>query len=200
MRKFLVVLVCFLAALFLSIDKSVFSKNSLNDVFRVDVAGLNDKTSFKVLSEDMDVVVPTWCKDCVTSSGSFSKIKQSATWSVQAMKNNQMTIRLMGPDVRLDNKRVPVYVVYKNLIVNGNVISEGPVVVSHDKPYKYVMDVKAGQKIEVSVVPEKAGVSSYWQTLHVKWLNLILYFVCFVGVFVIVKKLLKKKSKSKNDN
>lgn len=200
MKKFLVILVCFLAALFLSIDKRVFSKNSLNGVFRVDVAGLNDKTSFKVLSEDTDVVVPTWCKDCVTSLGSFSKIKQSATWSVQSMKNNQMTIRLMGPDVRLDNKRVPVYVIYKNLVVDGNMVSKDPIVVFHDKPYKYVMDVKAGQKIQFSVVPEKAGVLDYWQTLHVKWLNLILYFACFVGAFVIVKKLLKKKSKSKNDN
>lgn len=193
MRKFLVVLVCFLAALFLSIDKSVFSKNSLNDVFRVDVVGLNDKTSFKVLSEDTDVVVPTWCKDCVTSSGSFSKIKQSATWSVQAMKNNQMIIRLMGPDVKLDNKRVPVYVIYKNLVVDGNMVSEGPVVVSHDKLYKYVMDVKAGQKIQFSVVPEKAGVLNYWQTLRIKWFNLILCFGCLMVLYAIFLRFSKKK-------
>ena len=193
MKKILVVLVCFLAALFLSTDKSVFSKNSSNDVFRVDFAGVNNKTSIKASSEDAKIVIPTWCQDCVTSSGNLSKIKQSATWSVQAMKNDQITIRLMGPDVRLDNKRVPVYVVYKNLVVNGNVISEGPVVVSHDKPYKYTVDMKAGQQIDFSVIPEKAGVLDYWQTLRVKWFNLVLYFVCFVGVFAIVKKLLKKK-------
>lgn len=195
MKKILVVLICFLAALALSTDRQVFYKNLSNDVFRVDVAGENDKTSIEVLSEEADVKIPTWCKDCVTSSGKLSKVKQNITWSVQAKRGDKITIRLMGPDARLDDKRVPVYVSYKNLVVDGALVSAEPVVVSHDKPYKYTMDMKAGQKVEFSVMPEKAGVLDYWKTLHVKWYMFVLYFVCFVGIFAILKKLLKKKSK-----
>jgi len=195
MKKFLVVLICSLAALFLSTDTRTFRKNLSNDVFRTDVFGVSNKPSMVVSSEEANITKPTWCEDCITSSGSLSDIKQNVTWSVQAVRNGKMIIRLMGPDVRLDNRRIPVYVVYKNLVVDGALVLAEPVIVSHDKPYKYTMDMKAGQKVEFSVMPEKAGVLDYWKTLHVKWYMFALYFVCFVGIFAILKKLLKKKSK-----
>lgn len=194
MKKFLVVLICFLVALFLSVDKRAFRENSSNDVFRVDIAGVHDKTSIDVSSEEANVKIPTWCKDCAMTFGNLSKVRQNATWSVQAKKSGQVTIRLMGPYVVQDNKHVPVYVAYKNLVVDGALVLAGPVVVFHDKPYNHTIDVKAGQKIEFSVMPEKTGVASYWKTLHVRWYMLVLYFGGLLAVFAIFKKLLKKKS------
>ena len=198
MKKFLVILVCFFVSLFLSTDKSVFRKNSSNDVFRVDIAGVNDVRSINVSANDaMATQYPAWCKDCSVGIGNFDQIKrgEAITWSVDTVKSDRITIILRGPDVKHGDKRVPVYVVYKNLVVNGNLVLDGSVVVSHDKPYKHTIDMKARQKVELSVVPEKASVSTYWKTLRIKWHMLVLYFGGLMVLYAIFLKFSKKKVK-----
>jgi glycosyltransferase involved in cell wall biosynthesis len=66
----------------------------------------------------------------------------------------QITLSLRGKDVRDPkdkSKRIPHWVEYINLTVNGSIIFDKLTAVWHNKPYKYKMDAKANEEITVSV-------------------------------------------------
>lgn len=73
----------------------------------------------------------------------------------------QLNINLRGEDVRdADGKRIPVWIQYSKLAVDGKVMFDGLKPVWHDKPYKFEMDVADGQIVDVQAewVPEYAAI------------------------------------------
>ena len=73
---------------------------------------------------------------------------------VKTNSNGQIKLILKGRDVRdPDNKskRIPYWIDFTKLTVNGNVIFDELIPVWHDKSYRQNMNVKAGEEITVEV-------------------------------------------------
>ena len=72
----------------------------------------------------------------------------------KATADGQIMLRLMGVDVRYPKdatKRVPCWIDYTKLVINGEVIFDKVTPVWHDKPYIYKMNVKAGDVLKIQI-------------------------------------------------
>ena len=68
-------------------------------------------------------------------------------------KDGELRLWLRGVDVREPgnrNKRIPYWLNFKKLIINGKEIFAGTYPVWHDEPFEYHMQVKAGEEIALS--------------------------------------------------
>lgn len=68
--------------------------------------------------------------------------------------DGQIQMILRGLDIRdsQDNsKRIPYWIDYTKLIINGQTIFDALTPVWHDKPYRYNLDAKAGEKVTVEI-------------------------------------------------
>ncbi len=75
------------------------------------------------------------------------------SFSVKAENDGELALSLRGPDVRnAEGKREPRWVEFAALAVNGRelIAKDRPVRVWHDRPQRYTMPVKAGEKITVN--------------------------------------------------
>jgi hypothetical protein len=68
----------------------------------------------------------------------------------KASADSQIQLSLKGMDIRHPDdksKRIPYWIDYTNFTVNGKVIFDKLTPIWHDKPYHYMLDVKADEKI-----------------------------------------------------
>ena len=68
--------------------------------------------------------------------------------------NGKINLYLRGVDIRYPNdnsKRIPYWIDYTKLVVNGNITLDKVTPAWHDKPYGYNMEVKAGDEIKIQV-------------------------------------------------
>lgn len=72
----------------------------------------------------------------------------------KATADGKIQLYFMGVDVRYpkdNSKRVPYWIDYTKLTVNGKMIFDKLTPTWHDKPYRYNMDAKAGEEIILQV-------------------------------------------------
>ena len=109
---------------------------------------------FKIISlsdNEADVQKPDWFQ----KGGVGYKIQSYAGKMeivTKATADGQIRLSLKGLDVRdpEDNsKRIPQWVDYTNLTINGKRILNNRTPAWHDKPYNYTLDVKAGEEIRI---------------------------------------------------
>ena len=70
----------------------------------------------------------------------------------KATSDGLLRLNLRGLDVRAKgnkSKRVPFWIDYTKLSVNGKVIFDKPTPAWHNEPYEYALDVKAGEEIKI---------------------------------------------------
>lgn len=195
-KWFFIIVVCPVVALFLAIDSGVVDKNKQNDIFRIDLRSDAPAQSVRVLASDVTFSQPGWCNNCLSGTGHFNMTEDgSIKVQFKAIRNDRITINLMGQDIRINNVRVPVLVEYENLIVGGEKVFDKPVRVWHDQPYKYIVDMKAGQTLSFSVLPKKPSNVYLVKYLHVNPYMFILYFACLIVIYSVFLKFSKKKVK-----
>ena len=130
---------------------------------RTDVKLMTDKGDFKILSVSDDkanVTKPNWFQNggigyMITSY--VGKLKFVA----KAAADGQIQLRLRGIDMRNpkdSTKKIPYWIDYTKLTVNGKTIFDKLTPVWHDKPYRHDMDAKAGKEItfEVEWLPHRS--------------------------------------------
>ena len=72
----------------------------------------------------------------------------------KALVDGKINLNLRGIDVRNSNdksKRIPYWIDYTKLVVNWKVILDKLTPAWHNKPYRYVLDVKADEEIKIEV-------------------------------------------------
>ena len=72
----------------------------------------------------------------------------------KATVDGQIRLFLRGIDVRTpedNSKRVPYWVDYTKLIVNGKTVFDKLTPAWHDKSFNYQMDVKAGEEVKIQI-------------------------------------------------
>lgn len=82
----------------------------------------------------------------------FESSDSTAQIKVTCLNDGKFLLWLRGKDIRKNGKRLPIFVKYESLKINGeNILSEAKSF-SHDKPFKYELDVKKGDVLNVEVV------------------------------------------------
>ena len=128
---------------------------------RVDILNSNKKNNAVTIletSDFVDVDFPEWFK---TDNGSGAVIHSNEYCfdiKFKCINAGLLKINFMGPDVR--NKfgnRIPSYVDYKNLSINGENIIDDKVTTWHNIPYIFKKRVRDGEIINVHVEWEQYG-------------------------------------------
>ena len=123
------------------------------DIQLVPKSGQGD---FKIISASdnkADIKKATWLKG--NDVGYFI---QSCAWKLEfvakATADGQLRLGLRGVDIREPkdrSKRIPYWIDYTSLTVNGKKIFDALTPAWHDKPYNYKLEVKANAEIKVQV-------------------------------------------------
>ena len=110
--------------------------------------------SLKILSisdDNAKVSCPEWYK----KSG-FGYVIQSYSGKLEivfkTLVSGQIRLNLLGIDVRdSENKHIPYWIDYTALTVNGETIFDTLTPAWHNKPYRHIIDVNAGEEIKLQV-------------------------------------------------
>ena len=115
---------------------------------RIDIKNVGTaKNSVAIEAENSTVVEPGWfCNtqgrgQVLTSSAGRGKIK------IHIISDGKLAINFLGPDVRFEGKRFPLWIDYRSIKIDGKEILSSPIAVWHDKPWRYEMPVKDGQEV-----------------------------------------------------
>ena len=129
----------------------------LNDfTARIDIKMLTTAGDFQILSmsdEKANVWQPAWLQ----KGGIGYQIQSYARkleFVVKATVNGRINLELRGIDIRTpgdSSKRIPYWIDYTNLTVNGKTIFNKITPAWHDKAYRYRMDAKAGEEIKIQM-------------------------------------------------
>ena len=81
----------------------------------------------------------------------------------KSVADGQIKLKLMGIDVRTpedNSKRIPYWIDYTKLTVNGKVVFDKLTPAWHDKAFSHNIDVKAGEEIKIQVewLPHRSDV------------------------------------------
>ncbi len=135
------------------VDLKLKSKNENGDF---QIVGVSDKQA--------EVIKAEWLP------------KNELGYVIQSRKGNVEIIAKAGTDGKFilglkglyvrdpndDSKRIPYWIDYTKLVVNGKIIFDKITPAWHDKPYNYTLDVKAGEEIKIQTewLPHSADTSN----------------------------------------
>ena len=120
------------------------------NVLRIDIKNLGNKNNTVTIeARDSKVISPSWFRNVqgegrvLTSAADKGKIK------ISAIRDGKLSINFRGPDMRFEGKRIPLWIDYKSIKIDGKDILSSPVATWHDKPWSYGVPVKDGQDVRV---------------------------------------------------
>lgn len=120
----------------------------LLSTFRIDVKNYgNANNTIDIISDNCKISRPSWYKNeqgqGITIEG--TNIKQKII--VTAINRGNLTLRFMGIDRHYDDKRIPIWIDYKSIKIDGREILSDSIATWHDKPYVYEIPVYDKQNI-----------------------------------------------------
>ena len=93
---------------------------------------------------------PSWFKDASGSGLIVESSEGVIDFSVRCVEDGVFTLWLKGVDFRdVDNNRVPIFVDFTRLLVDGEVVFDENLLVNHNAPFIYEKSVKDGQEISI---------------------------------------------------
>lgn len=124
---------------------------------RVDVKlfpkGEGDFQILNVSDDKASVSKPGWLQ-----KGGIGYVIQSYVGTMEIVAKSdidgQIRLVLLGLDIRHPedkSKFIPYWIDYTKLVVNGKVILDEITPIWHNKPYRYNLDVKAGEEVKIQV-------------------------------------------------
>lgn len=123
---------------------------------RIDIKFLSTTGDFKILSTSDDkakITKPTW----LNNNGMGYVIHSYAgklEITAKATSDGKIHLNLRGLDIRDSkdkSKRIPYWIDYTKLAVNGKIIFDKLTPVWHDKSYNYTLDAKDNKEIKIQV-------------------------------------------------
>lgn len=125
-------------------------KNMGNPDNRVEIVDCDD--SF------CDISNPLWIKDDTGIGTVLNSASEHMNFSFKCVNDGTLMLSFKGVDYRdKSGNRIPVFIDYNEIIVDGKRIVKGSRVSWHDDSYDFYKDVKDGQIVKVQVK---------WQPLH----------------------------------
>ena len=109
-----------------------------------DILLLNENKSFYNISK------PEWFSDLNGIGSVISSNKGDLILSVKCINEGKLKIDFRAIDFKdVDNNRIPIYIDYKEIIIDGESIINGSTVLWHDKPLSYEKQVKDKQIVNI---------------------------------------------------
>ena len=123
---------------------------------RVDIKNVgtegNSQDVLDVSDPSASVESPAWFRDAAGTGRVVKSCAGNLSLRLRCGGNGELQIRLRGQDVRgADGKRIPVWIDYTSLFVDGEPLLSEPVAVWHDKPFVVKRPVKDGQIVSVAL-------------------------------------------------
>ena len=123
--------------------------------YRVDVKNFGDDTNdVKISASNASVKNMSW--DVTQGKG---KKVEGATASniikIKAVNDGLLKFDFKGPDKKFEGKRIPLWIDYQSIKINGKEILLDPIIVWHDTPYRYELPVKDGDEVILEIKQQK---------------------------------------------
>ncbi len=118
---------------------------------RIDVKNIGMSANNIEVKTMANVSAPTWFKD-KTGAGKvveFSALTNSMT--IKAINAGKLIISFKGKDCCYRGQRLPLWVDYESIKIDGREILSKPISVWHDKPYSFEMPVVDGQSVRIDI-------------------------------------------------
>ena len=110
-----------------------------------------EENSVDISAEDGVIATPKWFKDEQGIGQTVEGDSLRNVLKIKAINDGNLRIDFRGIDKKYNNERIPIWIDYKSIRIDGKEILSTPVATWHDKPYHYEMPVKDGQQITVEV-------------------------------------------------
>ncbi|MBQ6512732.1 DUF6270 domain-containing protein [Methanobrevibacter sp.] len=146
------------------VDKKNLVKNLVEDSLikyntaRIDIKNYGENSDVEnhikinySSDENLEYSSPDWFKDS-QGQGTFIRSQDNfLKLDIECIGDGQLKIKLRGESVKLNEKRVPIYIKYTKFLINGDVILKDNEVVYYERPYVYNMNVFDGQKLSLYI-------------------------------------------------
>ncbi len=199
LRKIALVFACLILSLIPMINVESVIKTLANNDINIEIYGSHSSLNLKASSATNNIIfeAPERKKDGFVVKGVFDgKNAQNISIKLTPIKKDEnITIHLMGPDVKSNGSRVPVLVDYKNFVMNGKKMFSHKIT-WHDKTKRIETHVKKGQSLEFNVTAQKPSIISLRKCFHFSSHMFIIMFCFWMFVLsVLVKFVGNKESK-----
>ena len=97
---------------------------------------------------------PTWFKNALGQGQVLETNRENIRITIKAIQNGKLALSFKGQNKRFENNRIPLWIDYKSIRINGKEILSAPVETWHDKPFRYEMPVKDGDTVLVEIVQQ----------------------------------------------
>lgn len=123
---------------------------------RIDIKnrGVSDNNIIILENNDpnLDVSQPSWFNNHEGIGTMLTSLKGDLNLSLKCINDGNMTIEFKGLDFKDKNgNRIPIFIDYTYLMIDGKELISGSLVSWHDNPYIYNEKVKDGQIINLEV-------------------------------------------------
>lgn len=144
-----------------NIFKNLYSKmDNLEDILtrkfntaRIDIKNEGIKNKIELLYSDSSCKIekPAWFTDDKGSGIVIENSKGNLKLKFKCINVGKLNLHFRGVDFRdHEGNRVPIYVDFEDILVNGKAIISENTLISHDDPLFYSLDVKNGDVINIS--------------------------------------------------
>lgn len=113
---------------------------------RIDIRG----KGFKIISISDPAAYakrPDWMNKDDKFGYSITSTSGSIDIAIESNSDDEISIALVGPDVRENDVRKPIWIKYKRFLINGKTEFETENPTWHDKPYKAILNAKEGEPL-----------------------------------------------------
>ena len=122
---------------------------------RIDLKNSGSETNSVIVEDancDIQTEYPGWWKDGDGKGLVVNCTSGDLKFKVKCINGGSFVLHLRTMDVRDEKRqRIPIFMKYTELKVNGVDILQNPIFVHHDKPFTYKKDVKDSEVIDISV-------------------------------------------------
>ncbi len=122
---------------------------------RVDIKNYGDeRNSIIMLEEDMsyNIFQPKWFADSEGIGSVITSFNKELNLSFKCINNGKLKIKFRAKDFKdLNNSRIPIYIDYKKIEIDGESIIKNSTVLSHDNSLSYDKQVNDGQIVNIKL-------------------------------------------------
>lgn len=123
---------------------------SFNSPFRVDIKCINNQNCINIEASNCNISQPTWFQS--NGDGFVLECSQNElSIIIHILRPCSLSIRFRGPDIRVDNVRVPVWVAYKSIAINDKQLLKTPILSWHDVPYIHNLDCEKQGSVKIQI-------------------------------------------------
>ncbi len=121
---------------------------------RIDIKNFGgEQNALKIDAPMAHILDAPWLKNAQGSGLIVESSQRKQTLNIKIIKDGKLQFVFRGQDKKnSQGVRKKIWIDYKSIKIDGKEILRTPVKVWHDVPYRYEMEVKDGQKLEVVIV------------------------------------------------